>query len=157
MGMPARSFSQKRWTLAEVRALRDEVDGGTRFELVDGELLVTPSPNGLHQTAVHLLCAALYPYVRAHGTGLAAVAPRDVSVEAEQLTQPDVFVVPKDEIERFRGSEPVERLLLAVEVLSPSSARGDRVRKRRLYQRSRVSEYWIVDLDRPRLRGLATR
>lgn len=56
-------------------------------------------------------------------------------------------MVPLEEIERFRGADPVQRVLLMAEVLSPSSARGDRVKRRAPYQRNRVSEYWIVDLD----------
>jgi Uma2 family endonuclease len=147
MGMPARSEPRKQWTLDEVRALRNRATSGTRYELVDGELLVTPAPTGVHQIAVHLLCGALYPYVRTEKVGLAAMAPRDVDLEPGRSVQPDVFVVPPDEIERFRGGDPVERLVLAAEVLSPSSARSDRVKKRALYQRNRVSEYWIVDLD----------
>lgn len=147
MGMPARSELRTQWTLEEVRALRNSTTGGTRYELVDGELLVTPAPTGVHQMAVQLLWAALYPYARQHKIGLASVAPRDVDPEPGRSVQPDVFVVPPDEIERFRGGDPVERLLLAAEVLSPSSARGDRVKKRALYQRNRVSEYWIVDPD----------
>jgi len=147
MGMPARSELRKQWTLEEVRALRNSTTGGTRYELVDGELLVTPAASGIHQLAVQLLCAALYPYVRVQRLGLASLAPRDVDPEPDRSVQPDVFVVPPDEIERFRGGDPVERLLLAAEVLSPSSARADRVKKRALYQRNRVSEYWIVDPD----------
>lgn len=147
MGMPVRSEPRKEWTLAEVRALRNRTTGGPRYELVDGELLVTPAPTGVHQIAVHLLCGGLYPYVRAEKVGLAALAPRDVDLEPGRSVQPDVFVVPLEEIERFRGGDPVQRVLLVAEVLSPSSARGDRVKKRALYQRNRVSEYWIVDLD----------
>jgi Uma2 family endonuclease len=85
--------------------------------------------------------------VRRQGVGLTGLAPRDVDLEPDETAQPDVFVIPPDEIDRYRGSEPVERLLLAAEVISPSSARGDRVDKRVLYQRHGVSEYWIVDVE----------
>lgn len=147
MAMPVRPRSKKRWTVQEVRALRDQPNDGARYELVDGELLVTPSPTGLHQMAVDLLWAALYPYVKAQKLGLASTAPKDVDLEPEATTQPDVFVVPPGEIERFLGSQPVQQLVLAAEVLSPSSARDDRVRKRSYFQRNAVSEYWIVDLE----------
>lgn len=147
MGMPARTEPRKPWTLDEVRALRRRTTSAVRYELVDGELLVTPAPTGVHQVAVQLLWAALYPYVRAQRLGLASIAPRDIDLEPGRSVQPDVFVVPPEEVARFRGSDPVERLVLAAEVLSPTSAQGDRVKKRALYQRNRVSEYWIVDLD----------
>jgi Uma2 family endonuclease len=143
--MPARLPFPERWTRERVRALRDKSTDGTRYELVGGALLVTPAPSGLHQEAVALLWAALRPYVQRQRIGLAGIAPRDVDFNTEETTQPDVFVVPLDEVDRYRGSEPVSRLLLAAEVISPSSARGDRVDKREAYQRNGVPEYWIVD------------
>ena len=147
MAMPVHPGRRERWTRRDVQQLRDSSEDGTRYELVDGELLVTPSPAGRHQVAAYLLCAALYPHVRSHRLGLAALAPRDVDLDPEKTTQPDVFVVPPEEIGRFFGTEPVGRLVLAAEVLSPSSARGDRLIKRVHFQRHRVAEYWIVDLE----------
>lgn len=145
MSMPARLPLPERWTRERVRVLRDRSTDGTRYELVGGTLVVTPAPSGLHQEAVLLLCSALRAYVQRHGLGLAGIAPRDVDFNSEETTQPDVFVVPLDEVDRYRGSEPVRTLLLAAEVISPSSARGDRVDKREAYQRNGVPEYWIVD------------
>jgi Uma2 family endonuclease len=145
MSMPARLPLPERWTRERVRVLRDRSTDGTRYELVGGTLVVTPAPSGVHQEAVVLLWAALRPYVQRRGLGLAGVAPRDVDFNSEETTQPDVFVVPLDEVDRYRGSEPVSKLLLAAEVISPSSARGDRVDKREAYQRNGVPEYWIVD------------
>ena len=147
MAMSARSDAQRRWTRKEVHALRQQSTDGTRFELVGEKLLVTPSPSGVHQEAVYLLCAALRPCVQRERLGLAGIAPRDVDLTPEETAQPDVFVVPPEEIDRYLGSRPVQRLVLAAEVVSPSSAHGDRVDKRHLYQRNGVSEYWIVDVE----------
>lgn len=147
MAMPVRDHPGKRWTVQEVRALRDRSAGGTRYELVSGELFVTPSPIPRHQIAAHLLCAALYLYVRAHGIGIALIAPLDVDLEDQSTVQPDVLVVPAAAIAGLHANEPIVGLLLASEILSPGSARGDRVEKRALFQRHRVSEYWIVDLE----------
>jgi Uma2 family endonuclease len=143
--MPARIPLPERWTRERVRALRDQSTDGTRYELVGGTLVVTPAPSGVHQEAAVLLWAALRPYVQRQRLGLAGIAPRDIDFNTEETTQPDVFVVPLDEVERYRGSEPVRTLVLAAEVISPSSARGDRVDKREAYQRNGVPEYWIVD------------
>ena len=143
MGMPAVS---RRWTAAEVRALRAASPfAAPRYELVDGELLVTPSPRGLHQIAVRELAFALHVYLRANPVGSVLFAPFDVEVEPEFLSEPDVFVVPMPELRRIRTELPARTLLVACEVLSPSSLRHDRVTKRRHYQRN-VEEYWIVDL-----------
>jgi len=116
-----------------------------RYELVDGVLLVTPSPSGMHQLAVgrmHVLLAAYLESER--GVGEVLFSPSDVMPEPGVTVGPDVFVVPPDEGKRIRREHPVLRLILAVEVLSPGDRSGDRGRKRKLYQRT-IPEYWIVD------------
>lgn len=145
MGMPA---AERRWTAREVRALIEQSPlASPRYELVDGELLVTPSPGYPHQRAVARLLVALHEYARSEGIGEALASPFDVELEPETITQPDIFVLSLDEGRRLqREGLPSFALLLAVEVLSPGSSRHDRVRKRPLYQRH-VPEYWIIDLD----------
>lgn len=146
MAMPAVS---RRWTLHEVRTLiRDNPLDTPRYELVDGELLVTPSPRFVHQRRVVKLIAALYEYLERNPVGIVLTSPSDVELEPESLVQPDVYVLPMDEAYRLNAADtdPTLQLLLVIEVLSPSTARRDRGAKRALYQR-RVSEYWIVDID----------
>ena len=144
MAMPA---ALRRWTAREVRQLiADSPLATPRYELVDGELLVTPSPNEPHQRAVNLLWFALEEYLRRNSVGQAYTSPFDVELEPNTIVQPDVFVLPMLEVERVRREMPARELLVAAEVLSASSSRGDRVAKRTLYGR-RVPEYWIVDLD----------
>jgi Uma2 family endonuclease len=144
MAMPA---IKRRWTAHEVRQLIAESPLATpRYELVDGELLVTPSPNWIHQRAVTRLLSALIEYLKRQPLGEASTSPFDVELAAESIVQPDVFVVPAHESRRLLSEMPARELLLAAEVLSPSSGRHDRVTKRPHYQRH-VPEYWIVDLD----------
>lgn len=140
MGMPD---TARRYTVDQVLAFPDD---GNRYELVDGELLVTPAPAFRHQKVVIELCMRIGPYLKRHA-GLAelCISPADISWDREQLVQPDLFVVPAGEVTSSWTS--VRTLLLAVEVISPSSARGDRLTKRRLYQRQGVATYWIVDPD----------
>lgn len=143
MVMPA----VKRWTAREVRELIDASPLATpRYELVDGELLVTAAPRLAHQEAVAVLLVMLRGYLENESVGNALMSPSDVELEPEFLSQPDLFVIPMDEWQRVRQQRIVRRLSLAVEVLSPSSAGHDRVKKRPAYQRN-VPEYWIVDLD----------
>jgi Uma2 family endonuclease len=146
MGMPA--LDERRWTAREVRALIEDAPLATpRYELVDGELLVTPGPTGWHQLAVGRLLVELMAYVDAQGLGVVLASPSDVELEVERITQPDVYVFSENEWARVRTEGwPVRELLLAVEVLSPSSSRYDRVVKRPLYT-THVPEYWIVDID----------
>ena len=144
MGMSA--SKQRRWRRAEILGLIEQSPLHTpRYELVDGELLVTPSPSGLHQIGVVELICVLAPYVSASRIGQVLTSPSDTELEPETLVQPDVYVVPLAEAQRLRRERTGRSLLLAIELLSPSSEVADRGRKRRLYQRA-VPEYWIVDL-----------
>ena len=143
MAMPAQRAPDRRWTEVDFYAARDAAPPGERWELVDGQVLVTPAPHWVHQRLIGRLFESLAPYVRAHGLGEAFVSPLDVELEPGLVLQPDLLVVPVGAL--TRRSDVVDRLLLAVEIVSPSSARHDRVRKRPHYQRHRVSEYWIID------------
>ncbi|MFI5311057.1 MAG: Uma2 family endonuclease [Gemmatimonadales bacterium] len=144
--MPA--AQHRRWTAAEVRQLiADNPLHTPRYELVDGELIVTPSPAGRHQFAIRALVEAMLPYLRRTGAGDLLWSPFDIELEEESVLQPDIFVVPLAEGRRLRREMPGRALMLAIEILSPGSARHDRGRKRRYYQRNAVPEYWIVDLD----------
>jgi len=145
MGMPA--ALRRRWTLIEVRALIDATpEPAPRFELVDGELLVTPSPVTRHQRAVRALLVAIDAYLERTAFGEALDSPFDVQLEPDTIVQPDVFAVPREEARRLDTEMPARSLILVIEVISPSSALADRGPKRELYQRH-VPDYWIVDLD----------
>jgi Uma2 family endonuclease len=142
MGMPQ---TADRWTADMVRALPDD---GKRYEVVDGELLVTPAPSAPHQRAVGGIHGRLWTYLRGKAWGEVMSSPADISFSEDRLVQPDVFVAPLASGGRkARHWSEIRGLLLAVEVLSPSAARADRQVKRRLYQEERVGEYWIIDLD----------
>ena len=140
MGMPQ---ATQRWTAEMVRALPAD---GNRYEVVAGELFVTPAPNFDHQAAVLSVAMRLAPYVAAHRLGYALASPADIEFDEEDLVQPDVFVTPRIAGRRPRQWSEIKTLLLAVEVVSPSTARADRTVKRRLFQRVAVPEYWILDV-----------
>ena len=146
MAMPA---IRRRWTTADVRALMDESRAWPRYELIDGELLVTPAPGGIHQVAVAEIIAILAPYAEGGGIGIVLPSPADLELKPGTITQPDVFVVPaKTPMAGEMLQWPdVKSLTLAVEIISPSSMKVDRTEKRDFYMEARVAEYWIVDLD----------
>jgi Uma2 family endonuclease len=141
MGMPEHAT---RWTAEQVRALPDD---GKRYEVVDGELLVTPAPIRLHQRAVFLIQSLLDQYVHALSIGEVLASPADVELDPYGMVQPDVFVEGLVDGELPRTWNAGAPLLLVVEIVSPSTARADRTTKRRRYQRAGIPEYWIVDLD----------
>lgn len=142
MAMPA--VDSHRWTADEVRALPEEP--GKRFECVDGELLVSPGPRWPHQSAVVLFTRLLDAYCTAEGVGSVFNGPGELELDRYTLVQPDVFVMPLVAGKRAQAQETTGHPLLFVEVLSPGTARYDRVIKRGRYQRYGV-EYWIADLD----------
>ncbi len=118
---------------------------GNRYELLDGELIVTNSPVPRHQVLVLRISMALGQYVQAHHLG--ALWPGgDVHFDRRNLLIPDVLFALGPEMLRLKTWRELPDPTLAVEVLSPSSARHDRGRKRERYM-DRVKEYWIVDPD----------
>ena len=136
--------AHKHWTAAD---LRDLPDDRNRYEIIDGELFVTPAPSLWHQELSASFFLAIRPYLKAHGIGNVVYAPADVVLADDTVLEPDLFVFPpiKGKLpERWEGAAG---LLLAIEVLSPGTARVDRTIKRRRYQREGVAEYWIVDGD----------
>jgi len=135
---------RRHWTVEDLEELPSD---GCRYEIIGGELLVTPAPTYRHQAAVGELFRRLYDYVLQHGVGYVFGAPIDLEFSRDSVVQPDVAVLPLVNGKRPESFNDVRRVLLAVEVVSPSSARADRVEKRDLYRTERVGEYWIVDLD----------
>jgi Uma2 family endonuclease len=142
MGMP--TLPTTGWTVDMLETLPDD---GKRYEIIDGELLVTPAPDLAHQVVAGELYARVREYLRAHPVGRAVMAPADVRVGDRTSVEPDVFVIPQVKGPFARAWSPLSTLLLAVEVLSATTARVDRGRKLALYQREGVREYWIVDVD----------
>jgi len=145
MGMP-HPVADNRWTVDMLDALPDD---GQKYELIDGELFVTPAPTDIHQLVVGELYARLRAYVRTTTLARALVSPADIWKEERKRNrvQPDVFVVRL--IDGLRPTYPYEipNLLLAAEVISPSNRELDFHRKRKLYLSKGVPEYWILEIE----------
>lgn len=140
MGMPD---TLRRYTADEVLAFPSD---GNRYEVVDGELFVTPSPAQRHEIVRWRLQGALHAYLLPHQNfAIGFSAPADIIWSQQEYVQPDLLVVPRKDV--TGDWRDCRTLLLAVEIVSPSSARGDRLKKRVLYQRRRVATYWVVDPD----------
>jgi Uma2 family endonuclease len=142
-----------KFSVEEYRALPET---GPRYQLIEGELLMSPAPTYRHQQIVARIMAALLTFVEARRLGSVVASPIDVFLTRHDVLQPDVaFVsIARRAIisrEGFQGGPD-----LVVEALSPSTATLDLGPKRVLYARHGVSEYWIVDpeagwIDRYRL------
>jgi Uma2 family endonuclease len=135
---------EKEWTAEMVRAIPDDLN---QYQVVDGELFVTLGPAWRHGDVLLELHLLFAEYLKKHPFAHIKLAPQDVELDIRTLVQPDLFVVPLLDGRKPRTWDEAGRMLLAVEVLSPSTARLDRSVKRQRYQRERVPEYWIVDMD----------
>ncbi|MEO7987872.1 MAG: Uma2 family endonuclease [Gemmatimonadales bacterium] len=131
------------FTAEMVRAMPDD---GNRYEVVYGELLVTPAPRAWHQFIVQRLSLALGNYLARESVGAVLCSPADISWGPDVLVQPDVFVVNPAEARTLDWGR-MRSLLLVAEVLSPSSTRADRFLKRVRYREAGVPLYWVVDGD----------
>jgi Uma2 family endonuclease len=133
------------WTVHDLDLLPEE---GLRYELLDGTLLVGPAPTRRHQRAALrlgiLLTAACPPDMEV------MIAPLDWRPDIRTSLQPDVLVLANRNLE----SPAADSMILAVEVLSPSSRRKDVVYKRSKYEDSGVASYWIVDPETPSVTAL---
>ena len=133
----------RRWTSADLESLPDD---GNRYEVLDGELFVTPQAAYDHQRVAMRIAIALHPYCRQHGVG-DIVGPGAV-VWAKNELQPDVEVIPIHERPRPKAKwRELPRPILVVEVLSDSTRGRDHGKKRRAYARLRIPTYWTVDID----------
>ena len=132
------------YTVEDVRAMPDDRN---RYETIAGELFVTPAPGSRHQTVLARLFLVLGSYVERHHLGQAWFAPLDVVFGPITLVEPDLLFVRADRLEVVTEREITAAPDLVVEVISPSSTRTDRGRKRALYQEVGVAEYWVVDCD----------
>lgn len=122
---------------------------GKRYEIIDGELLVTPSPRRPHQKVAGNLFYYLTDFVKNHKLGEVYVAPFDVVFSRHDVVEPDILFVSNARAAVLTDKNVQGAPDLAVEVLSESTAEIDRTTKLKLYARFGVEEYWIVDPEGP--------
>jgi len=133
-----------RYTAAEVRKFPD---GGLRYEVIRGELFVSPAPGTPHQRIVGELFARLHRYVGAQRVGEVLPGPFEIVFAKDTAVQPDILVIPNERAGQLTAKRLYGAPSLAVEVISYSSKRTDRLQKHELYRAEGVDEYWIVDPD----------
>jgi len=118
---------------------------GKRYEIIDGELVVNPSPVPRHQRIVRIILGRIDRYFEQHGGGEVFVAPLDVVLADDAIVEPNVIVIKKDRASIIGEKNIQGAPNLVVEVLSDGTRRKDEIEKRKLYERYGVDEYWIVD------------
>lgn len=134
---------QGQWTYSDWLRLPND---GFRYEIIDGELFVSPSLTIDHQNAASELLAVMRTYARRENLGLVLTAPVGVQLPNQEVViQPDVLFVGRERLAIVHDDLIVGAPDLVVEILSPSNWVYDRTRKQKTYEQAGVREYWIVD------------
>jgi len=123
-------------------------DDGRRHELIDGEHYVTPSPNTRHQRISGRLHLLIGNWLQEHPVGQLFYAPFDVVFSNIDVVEPDLLYMSNERAAEVLTEKHVRGVPeLVIEIASPGTRRRDETLKRRLYERSGVTEYWVVDPD----------
>lgn len=130
------------WTYDDYAALPDD---GNRYEVIEGELVMAPAPRVSHQQCLMNLILVVGPHVKSHGLGEVLAAPCDVVLDQRNVLQPDLIFISNARAEVVTEKNLQGAPDLAVEILSPSSLRRDRVQKMRIYARHAVPHLWLLD------------
>ena len=131
----------RRWTIGDLHSLPDD---GNKYEVIRGQLFVTPPPTDAHETIGARLHRLLDPYVAANGLGLIYRPRAVVRMPDDTEVEPDLMVrQPQNEPDASWAGAPLP--ILVVEITSDSTRRRDRTHKRSLYAGAGIEQYWMVD------------
>lgn len=128
-------------------------DDGKRYQVIEGELFVSPAPRTTHQDIVFELAALLHAHVKARRLGKVYISPTDVVLSLTTVVQPDILFICRENmgiITELNIQGPPD---LCIEVLSPGTESVDRERKMTMYARYGVQEYWIINPMRQMVSG----
>jgi Uma2 family endonuclease len=131
-------------TIEAILALPED---GQRHEFLEGVHTVTPSPAVSHQMVVTNIFSALLKWASSNNEFLVMTSPADLRPIPNTLVQPDIFVVRPGTPTISSKWADLGLPVLVIEILSPGTARRDRGKKRQIYQKAGIAEYWIIDID----------
>jgi len=135
-------------TLAPALSARERwaaLPEGTRAELIDNQIIMSPSPTSFHQSIALTFASELRNFLKKRpGMGKAFIAPLDVEIAPDYILQPDVLYLSAAK-QKYVGAYIQGTPDLVLEVLSPGNVHNDLVVKKNLYESHGVAEYWIVD------------
>ncbi|HZV47841.1 MAG TPA: Uma2 family endonuclease [Thermodesulfovibrionales bacterium] len=138
--MATATTEKKKYTYADYLKTPDD----ERYELIEGELLMTPSPVMRHQRISRKMLIAIDNHVTDNDLGEVFDAPSDVYLDKENVVQPDILFVSKERLDIIGEKNIQGAPDLVIEIISESTAYRDLVQKKKLYVRFGVKEYWIV-------------
>src|SRR5690606_38069544 len=128
-----------------IREVYDNLPEGTLAQLIENQLVMSPAPTYSHQYILGELHTQMSNYLKKNPMGRVVLAPFDVHLDEENVFQPDVIFVRNENLELIRESGLFGAPDLAVEILSPSTAKYDLKKKKMQYEQNGVTEYWVVN------------
>ena len=135
------TVTKKKFTIEDYKELPE----GALFELIEGDLVKEPSLEYLHQKVSINLSSGLYQSVKSGDLGEVLAAPMDVYLDEENVFQPDILFIAKENLSLIERDGIHGAPDLDIEILSPSNGYNDFATKLRIYEKYRVKEYFIVD------------
>lgn len=133
------------FTAEDYRRMEDD---GKRYQVINGSLIMAPSPRWNHQQLLRRLVKALEMHLSATDQGELCFSPFDVFFDEENILQPDIFFIAKERLHIVTEEGVMGAPDLVVEVLSPSTAKQDLEEKRAIYQQNAVREMWFLSPTR---------
>ncbi|MBU1488099.1 Uma2 family endonuclease [bacterium] len=132
-------------------------DDGKRYQIIEGEVYMCPSPIPNHQRIIGRLFEIINRFVLKNSLGEVFLAPCDIIFSDENIVQPDIFFISKERSQIVTQKNIQGAPDLAIEILSPHSLKIDKLLKRNLYAKYGVQEYWIVDGEKREVEVLVQR
>jgi Uma2 family endonuclease len=122
-----------------------KIDDDNQYELIGGELILVPAPKTIHQRVKGRLVWFITNFVRNNNLGEVYDAPTDVVLSETEKPQPDILFISANRLDTITEDNIKGAPDLVIEILSPSTASLDKVKKSKMYYNHGVKEYWIVD------------
>ena len=136
-----------------IREVYDALPEGTPAQLIENQLVMSPSPTDNHQKVLNRINFLILKYLESNPIGELRIAPYDVHLDDENVFQPDIIFIKNENLSKIEQNGFHGAPSLVIELLSPGTARYDRFQKKVVYERSGVQEYWIVDPDTKNVNG----
>jgi Uma2 family endonuclease len=140
-----------KFTYSDYRLLPDN---GKRYEILEGELLMSPSPNTKHQIVLLNLAAILKSFVERNNLGQIFIAPYDVVLSKYDVVQPDIIFISNKNKQIIKSTHIEGVPDLVIEIISPGSAQRDRIIKRKIYALHGIKEFWLVHPEKEQVQVL---
>ncbi|HEX9973494.1 MAG TPA: Uma2 family endonuclease [bacterium] len=120
-------------------------DDGNKYEIIEGELIMSPAPYTIHQEVMLNIAVELVNFVRKTKIGKIYVAPTDVVISDINVVQPDILFITSEKLQIITAKNIKGVPDLIIEIISPATGYYDLSGKKDIYEKFGVREYWTVD------------